>query len=365
MTRYFITGGTGTIGSSLVSHLLQENSDDTFVIATRKVPSTNDNVRVNYLYCDFSTDHYKTAITEDIIQNTDIVLHLAADVRWDIPLDLSEKCNVGPTKGLIALFKRNKNLQKFIFASTAASHPPARMDGIVPLATLDGYNFANCYEYTKYICEKYLREQTDFPWMVVRFPLVKGDSKTGEINRFIGSYLIYRFFIQGKMPTYVGRYDAPVDFVPIDYVLKGFFDAIKSEKAQKTYIVTENNGQDTLKDFIEVSLDLLNDYCQNNGYQTYNKLPLISPSLYFAGMRHHYLSMLSPIGQREFTKIESFIPYSTYLSPIPHDHVDEVVNTPSQIEFLKPCIQYWCEAEKKRFKAEKTLSRPEKLAEIA
>ena len=73
MTRYFITGGTGTIGSSLVSHLLQENSDDTFVIATRKVPSTNDNVRVNYLYCDFSTDHYKTAITEDIIQNTDIV----------------------------------------------------------------------------------------------------------------------------------------------------------------------------------------------------------------------------------------------------------------------------------------------------
>ena len=77
-------------------------------------------------------------------------------------------------KVLLLFFKRNKNLQKFIFASTAASHPPARMDGIVPLATLDGYNFANCYEYTKYICEKYLREQTDFPWMVVRFPLVKG-----------------------------------------------------------------------------------------------------------------------------------------------------------------------------------------------
>lgn len=348
MTQYFITGGTGTIGSSLISSLLQENNDDTFVIATRRIPDINTNNRVKYLYCDLCTDHYKTAITDDLIQSTDIVLHLAADVRWDVSIETSEKSNVGPTKGLVELFKRNKNLKKFIFASTAASHPPARMDAIKPIAQLDGYDFANCYEYTKYICEKFIRSQSDLPWMIVRFPLVKGHSQTGEINKFIGSYLIYRFFIQGKMPTYVGRLNAPVDFVPIDYVLKGFFDAIHAKDSQKTFMVTANNGQDILKDFIDISLDLINDYCTAHDYETYKKLPLIAPSLYYAGMRNHYLSALSPIGQREFTKIESFIPYSTYLSPIPHDNVDVVVNTPSQTEFLAPCVNYWCDAHQKK-----------------
>lgn len=354
MVQYFITGGTGTVGSSLISSLLQENNDDTFVIATRKIPKVNDNKRIQYLYCDFATDHYKTVITDDIIQKTDIVLHMAADVRWEISLEESAKTNLGPTKSLAELFQKNKNLKKFVFISTSASCPPKRMEGLSYIVEQDGYKFANCYEYTKYRCENFLREQANLPWMIVRFPLVKGDSKTGHISKFIGSYLIYRFLVKGKVPAYVSSQDAYSDVVPIDSVIETITKAIQTTDTQKTYMITANNGEDRIKDFIDMSTDLINDYCVKNNYETYKTLPLISPADYFSGMRDFYLNLLSDFGKREYIKFESFIPYASYASPIPRDNVDEVISAPSHDVFLKACVPYWCESQKRRLKKMET-----------
>ncbi|EJP13193.1 NAD-binding domain protein, partial [Leptospira interrogans str. FPW2026] len=50
---------------------------------------------------------------------------MAADVRWNAPLEESKKGNIDLTKSLISLVKKyNSNLKKFIYLSTAFVRAP-------------------------------------------------------------------------------------------------------------------------------------------------------------------------------------------------------------------------------------------------
>lgn len=66
------------------------------------------------------TDNQK----QELIDNVEIVLHAAADVRFDKTLQQLCLSNVRGTREIIALAKEIKNLTVFAYISTAYSHSP-------------------------------------------------------------------------------------------------------------------------------------------------------------------------------------------------------------------------------------------------
>lgn len=61
-------------------------------------------------------------ILNDLVSNTQIVLHSAADVRFDIDLLYLINVNLKGTKYLLDVFNMSKNLEIFIYISTSYSH---------------------------------------------------------------------------------------------------------------------------------------------------------------------------------------------------------------------------------------------------
>lgn len=61
---------------------------------------------------------------QELIDNVDIVIHAAADVRFDKTLQQLCLSNVRGTREIIALVKEMKNLSIFAYISTAYSHSP-------------------------------------------------------------------------------------------------------------------------------------------------------------------------------------------------------------------------------------------------
>lgn len=122
---------------------------------------------------------------QSIIENVQIVIHSAADVRFDEPLRHLILCNIRGTRELLALATRIRQLEVFLHISTAYSHcprtqideefyeAPIQPDHLITLLEhMGGDNedimdiitqrlttpWPNTYTYTKAVAEELLRQ---------------------------------------------------------------------------------------------------------------------------------------------------------------------------------------------------------------
>lgn len=349
MISFLITGASGTIGMSFLKKLLLLYPHAQFLIAGRKPTPIFSHSSIKHYHCDFSKADLGGVLTKDIVKNVTHVIHLAADVRWEQDKQTACNVNVDGMKRLTDLFEDSKMLQKFIFASTVYSRPPKRLEGIPIVASQDGYDFANFYEYSKYIAETYI-QSLDIPWQIVSFPLVLGDSRTGEIEHFIGTYLLYRFAINDKIPFFVASKDSYVNIVPVDYVLDTLMEALLTDEIHKIYYVNANHGKDRLENLLNESWDLLNRFFEDNHYRLLTHAQMIKPDIYYGSVREKMLEKIKGMMELEFKKFESFIPYTCFAEPLDTTKADYVTEAPPLADFLPVCIDYWCKTEKRRFK---------------
>lgn len=171
------------------------------------------------------------------------IYHLAAkyDLRTDY--DSAYQVNVVGTANLISLAEGCANLLKFVYFSTA--YVSGDRTGRVREEELDvGQRFKNHYEQTKFLAEKLVREKArEIKAVIVRPGIVVGDSHTGETDKFDGPYYVLRFLY--RFPhwfplPYFGRGKAPVNLVPVDFVVNAaavLIDIFDNEG--KTYHLTD------------------------------------------------------------------------------------------------------------------------------
>ncbi len=153
----------------------------------------------------------------------DRIHHVAQVSYLGVDAKTAEHVNVDGAREILELAGACKDLKCLVFHSTA--HVSGDREGRVYEDELKaGQSFRNIVEETKGRAEKIVRAAMDrVPIAVVRPSIIVGDSTTGEVDRFDGPYLLILLLLTSP-PDFAlplpGRGDAPLNLVPIDYVVR-------------------------------------------------------------------------------------------------------------------------------------------------
>jgi nucleoside-diphosphate-sugar epimerase len=147
--------------------------------------------------------------------------HLAAIYDLAVSREVGLRINVEGTRNVVAFLKDCPKLERLDYVSTAYVSGTA----VGPYRETDldvGQRFKNFYEETKFLAELEVAE-SGLPSAIYRPGIVVGDSKTGVTAKFDGPYFSLNAMRHLPSPGLfmkVGSGDAPVNLVPVDFVLE-------------------------------------------------------------------------------------------------------------------------------------------------
>jgi thioester reductase-like protein len=160
---------------------------------------------------------------KEITGEIDRIHHAAAVTYLGVERQVAEHVNVGGAREVLELAHACRGLKCLVFHSTA--QVSGDRTGVVMEEDLKaGQEFRNVVEETKARAEKLMRAaMPKVPICVVRPTTIVGDSKTGEVDRFDGPYLLILLVVTSPpdfaLPL-LGRGEVPLNLVPIDHVVK-------------------------------------------------------------------------------------------------------------------------------------------------
>lgn len=241
--HFFVTGGTGIVGLPLLPRLLRaypgssitllvRASDDGSAAArARSVAQTLTSEfgiadaaqRVAPLRGDVALEHLGLSSRQsaELVRTVTHIVHGAATIRFDHPLDEARRINVGGVRRMLLLAERCAQqgvLRRFLAIGT--SSVSGRREGPIYEHELEmGQSFFNTYEQSKCESERLLRDHARrLPITIVRPSIVIGDSTTGKTPTFNVIYIPLRLFHRGLLPFIPARPETLLDLVPVDWV---------------------------------------------------------------------------------------------------------------------------------------------------
>jgi thioester reductase-like protein len=235
----FLTGATGFLGMEVLARLLEQGDREVIALVRARddvgAQERIDGVlaqlwrdpapyrdRVRAVAGDVTSDGLgmssamRTALAEDV----GAILHCAASISFDMPLDEARQINVEGTREVIGFARECKalgRLERFVHVSTA--YVSGKYEGTFRERQLDaGQEFRNTYEQTKWEAEHIVREATDLAPAIARPSIVMGESDSGWTPAFNVLYWPLRAFSRGLFDEIPALPSAHVDVVPVDYV---------------------------------------------------------------------------------------------------------------------------------------------------
>jgi thioester reductase-like protein len=225
MGAVLLTGATGFVGREVLSRFLARGDRDVYALvragddrsAAERLPRHE---RLIAVAGDIERSGLglRDETAARLRREVSTVVHCAASVSFDLPLDESRRVNVEGTRHTATFARGCAGLERFTYVSTAyVSGEPGGLFREDELAV--GQRFRNPYERSKFEAEMALRtEACDLPLQILRPSIVVGDSTTGRTTSFNVLYGPLRAFARGTMRAIPARRDSPVDIVPVDYV---------------------------------------------------------------------------------------------------------------------------------------------------
>ncbi|HBO14036.1 MAG TPA: short chain dehydrogenase, partial [Halieaceae bacterium] len=228
---YFITGGTGFIGTHLIRRLLRR--EGTLYILTRE------GSRARF-----------DALREAAGDQADRLVPVTGDLRE--PMLGLDKDLVAQLRGRIDHFFHLAAI--YDLSADAASQVATNIEGTRNAVQLASALEAGCFEHvssiaagglyrgtfredmfeeaeaiehpyfaTKHDSEGIVRLDCDIPWRIYRPGMVVGDSTTGEIDKIDGIYYVFKLLqkLRQALPPWVplvGLEGGKFNIVPVDYV---------------------------------------------------------------------------------------------------------------------------------------------------
>lgn len=239
MSNYFVTGGTGVIGSAIAGRLLAEPSANRVTLLIRaqseaELASRLDEL-VRFWGLDLAARRRVAAVRGDttfprfgldeaahakLAAGCTHIVHCAAIVKMTLPLEEARRSAVEAAKNVIGLARAARTLEKVEFLSTVGVG--GRWAGPLPERWItEPRRFHNTYEHAKAEAEEYLRGELGpaLPLTVHRPSMVVGESRAGRVLRFQIFYHLAEFLsgrrTSGIFPP-LGK--NALDIVPVDYV---------------------------------------------------------------------------------------------------------------------------------------------------
>lgn len=321
-----LTGATGFLGQAILTRLLVAGEDLILPIRPREGASAQQRGEalldgligdpteperasrsIAFLEADFAqaNDELTDEVVAAVGARTCRIIHGAATVSFDMPLEQARAVNVEGTRALLKAADRLAErgaLSQFAFISTAVV--AGARDGVAYEHELDvGQEFANTYEQTKFEAEQLVREfGKRLPVTILRPSIVAGDSSTGETSDFKVLYWPLKVLTRGLVPVIPARRDACYDIVPVDFVADAILYILKTQPpTAKTYHLAAGDSI-TVQRILELTSEIFG----------MNRLPpLVSPEFFWKAVRPFLYAMLW--GKARHVMLTSGTLYLTYL----------------------------------------------------
>ena len=174
------------------------------------------------------------------------VIHCAATVAFDHPLEDARRINVGGTRTILDVCRRLPKLERLDAVSTCYA-AGKRRDLVREDDLTHDCGFHNTYEQTKYESEEHLRAaMRDLPIAVHRPSIVVGDSRTGRTGSFKVLYWPLKVLARGWLPVVPYDAEGRLDIVPVDFVASAIVALSKEASAiGGTFHLAAGPGRDT------------------------------------------------------------------------------------------------------------------------
>lgn len=178
-------------------------------------------------------------------ESVNVIHHCAAVTYQGVDRRIAEQVNVNGTREVLELAEAAKNLTRFVHWSSALVSGARRgfvlEDELEPTA-----GFRNAIEETRFRAERIVRAAAArIPVTILRPAILVGDSKTGEIDRFEGPYLLIQLLLNSPTDLRIplpDRGNVPLHLVPIDYAVDAGCTIARDPRAiGKTYHLVDPN----------------------------------------------------------------------------------------------------------------------------
>lgn len=158
-----------------------------------------------------------------LARSIEVIHHCGAITYPDVDRQTAQRINVNGTVEVVELAEAASHLERLVLWSSASVSQPQH-----GLATeqelIKPSRFRSVIEETRFHAERIVRAEMDhIPTTILRPSIIVGDSRSGEIDRFEGPYLLVLLMLNSPVDLRVplpGRGDIPLNLVPIDYVVK-------------------------------------------------------------------------------------------------------------------------------------------------
>jgi thioester reductase-like protein len=233
-----LTGATGFLGMEVMGRLVEEQDREVIALVRadgeREACERLEGVlhrlydsppqafqRVHALPADLVRDDLglSAAHRREVLARASVIVHCAASIRFDLPLDEALRTNAGGAEKILDLageLDRRGRLEQVVHVSTA--YVSGRHEG--PFAETDmdlGQQFRNTYEQSKLEAERRIRAR-DLPVLVARPSIIVGESTSGWTPAFNVIYWPLQAFARGLISRVPADPNGVVDIVPVDYV---------------------------------------------------------------------------------------------------------------------------------------------------
>jgi len=252
----FLTGGTGAIGSRLISELLndpdvylrllirptsqktvQERLDE--VLQFWEIDKTQVLDRISIIKGDITSENLgiEKSVYASLSKEVTHIIHCATDIKLLLPLKEAREYTLKGTARVVELAKECQQYGSFVrFNYLSTMEVAGDIKGKVPEEFISTKRkFLNTYEIAKAEAEEFIRSLSEegLPITVYRPAMVVGDSQTGKAIKFQSFYNILEDFILApKNPVVPYNPHWLIDIVPVDFVAKAIGCLYDAPQAQ-------------------------------------------------------------------------------------------------------------------------------------
>jgi thioester reductase-like protein len=255
VSTLLLTGATGMVGREILARAATDQRFDRVICLIRPPLDRLDTLLAVHGVADPSR---VTAIAGDVTEpdlgvldattlaGVTHVIHCAATVAFDHPLDEARRINVGGTQAILDVCRRLAKLERLDSVSTCYV-AGKRHDLVMEPDLTHDCGFHNTYEQTKYEAEQLLRAaMRDLPIAVHRPSIVVGDSRTGRAGSWKVLYWPLKVLARGWLPAVPYDPDGRLDIVPVDFVASATLALSRDPSAiGGTFHLAAGPGRDT------------------------------------------------------------------------------------------------------------------------
>lgn len=243
-STYFVTGYPGFIGKRLVKFIAENDPtsrvyllvQSKFLKEATQYAKSITGAPIEIFTGDVADMHLGLSGIEygRLCDEVTDIFHLAAISYLGMPRAAAQRVNVDGTRNVLELGRDCRQLKRFNHFST--SYVSGDRVGVIAEDELDrGQGFRNAYEETKFEAEKLVQAASSkLPVTIYRPTTVVGDSSSGEIDRFEGPYYLGMLLVLSPLAIPLplpGNGVAPLNVVPVDFVLKAVWAISRNPKA--------------------------------------------------------------------------------------------------------------------------------------